>query len=144
MLALCNKLRDEFPDYTGKIYVKIDDTGLGGGVTDRLNEIKREQELSWLVVLPVNAGSKVPGKAAKYYANFTTYMWAKIRDLMLDKEIQLPNDEELVAQFSCRKYYMASLGKQRLESKDDMKKRGISSPDRADAVTMACLPLVIK
>lgn len=144
IISLCNMLRDEFPKYNGKIYVKIDDTGLGGGVTDRLNEIKKEQDLSWLVILPVNAGSKVPGKASKYYASFTTYMWAKSRDLMYDKEIQLPDDQELVAQFSCRKYIMASMGKQRLESKDEMKKRGISSPDRADAVSMACLPLNIK
>lgn len=143
ILKLCNELLDEFPDYTGKIYVKIDDTGLGGGVTDRLKEIKHEKGLDWLVVLPINAASKVPGSASKYYANFTTYMWAKSRDLMQEKQIQLPDDEELVAQFSCRKYHIASIGKQKLESKDEMKKRGISSPDRADAVTMACLPLLI-
>lgn len=139
IISLCLQLKDEFPDYSGYVYVKIDDTGLGGGVTDRLAEIQQEQGLSWLVVLPVNAGAKVPKSASKYYASFTTYMWAKCRDLMQDKQIQLPNDEELVAQFSCRKYQMASIGKQRLESKDDMKKRGISSPDRADAVALACL-----
>lgn len=141
VMQLCYKLRDEFPDYDGFIYVKIDDTGLGGGVTDRLKEIKRELGLEWLIVVPVNAGAKLPKGAAKYYGNFTTYMWAKSRDLMYEKQVQLPNDEELVAQFSCRKYHMVSIGKQRLESKEEMKKRGISSPDRADAVSLACLPI---
>ena len=51
--------------------------------------------------------------------------------------IQLPNDDELISQLSNRRKHMTSRGKIQLESKDDMKKRGIGSPDIADSVTLA-------
>jgi hypothetical protein len=143
ILTVCRELREKHPDYTGSIRVKIDDTGLGGGVTDRLNEIKEEQQLTWLIVIPVNfAGKKFPD--AKYYENLSTYIWAVCRDLMRDKIIKLPNDAELVAQFSIRKYKITSSARTVLESKDEMKRRGISSPDRADAVALACLPVKVR
>ena len=37
-----------------------------------------------------------------------------------------------------RKYTVTSGGKIQLESKKDMKKRSIDSPDRADAVALTC------
>lgn len=42
----------------------IDDTGLGGGVTDRLNELKSEGKLSGVVIVPVNFSAAVPDKKA--------------------------------------------------------------------------------
>ena len=140
ILKTCHELRDEF-QYTGKVAVKIDDTGLGGGVTDRLREIREEERLDWLVVAPINFSQSAK---SRYYDDITTLMWAKVKDAMEDKTVRIPNDEELIAQFSCRKYSMRSNGKIRLESKDDMKKRGIKSPDRADAVALACLPVKIR
>jgi hypothetical protein len=68
----------------------------------------------------------------------TTYLWGTVRDLMHAEELSLQNDTELVAQFSCRKYRLTSRGKLLLESKEEMKKRGIDSPDRADAVSLSC------
>lgn len=138
------------PSYKGIIYVVIDDTGLGGGVTDRLEEVKTEERLSRMVIVPVNAASRVPDdvidlgsgkiKACDLYDNMTTYMWAKIKDMMEQGELYLSNlarDNELIAQVSCRKYRMTSRGKIALESKDDMKKRGMTSPDRADALALS-------
>lgn len=133
----------EFPDYRGKIYVNIDDTGLGGGVTDRLREIKREEKLKRLMVIPINAAEKIEtdtlaGRtAAERYNNLTTDMWAGMRDLFSSKDIMLEDDDQTVAQLSTRKYLMASNGKLELESKKDMKKRGLGSPDRADALALS-------
>lgn len=129
----------EYPSYLGKIKIMIDDTGVGGGVTDRLREVVREEHLSRLMVVPVNFGGKVPYEdAAAYYSNNATYMWATIRDMMEEKAISIVDDDELVAQFSVRKYSITSSGKTELERKEDMKKRGIGSPDRADAVALSC------
>lgn len=133
-------------EYKGKVYVNIDDTGLGGGVTDRLEEVMREEGLSRMVIVPVNAAGKVPddaiwdgkAKASDTYENLTTYLWGTVRELMMSEAISLQNDNELVGQLSCRKYRLTSRGKIILESKDDMKKRGIESPDRADAVALSC------
>lgn len=136
-----------YPTYRGKIYVNIDDCGLGGGVTDRLEEVRKEEKLNRMVIVPVNAAARVPDdvvvdggkvKASDIYDNMTTYLWGTVKELLIAEEISLQNDNELVAQLSCRKYRLTSRGKMLLESKEEMKKRGISSPDRADAVALSC------
>ena len=139
----------DYPLYYGKIYVNIDDCGLGGGVTDRLNEVKHELSLDRMEVVPVNAAERVPDdlvdmaggkniKACDFYENMTTYMWAAVREAMYHSEIRLPEDNEMIAQFTARKYTVSSRGRIVLESKEDMKKRGLDSPDRADAVALSC------
>ncbi|WP_238353835.1 hypothetical protein [Paenibacillus sp. 23TSA30-6] len=50
--------------------------------------------------------------------------------------MQLPDDDTLISQLATRKWRMTSKGKMILESKDDMKKRGLKSPDRADAFVL--------
>lgn len=137
------KALKEFPDYKGRIYVNIDDTGLGGGVTDRLREVKREEKLNRLFVVPINAAEKIEtdtkaGKeAAAHYNNLTTHMWAVLRELLKDKQIEIEDDSETFAQLASRKYFMTSNGKIQLEPKDEMKKRGLDSPDRADAAALS-------
>lgn len=133
----------EFPEYKGRVYVNIDDTGLGGGVTDRLREVKREQGLHRLSIIPINAAEKIEtdtkeGKeAAEHYNDLTTHMWAVLRDLLENKQIEIEDDPETFGQLSVRKYFMSSNGKLQLESKKEMKKRGLVSPDRADAVALS-------
>lgn len=134
-----HRILDDNPNYYGAIPVIIDDTGLGGGVTDRLTEVRAEQRLSRMEIVPVNFGGKVPDKeAAKWYGDITSYMWSVVRDRLSDGTLKLPDDSELIAQLSVRKYALNSSGKIVLESKKEMKKRGLFSPDRADAVALSC------
>ncbi len=145
-VQLYRKAVAEYPIYHGKIFVNIDDCGLGGGVTDRLEEVKQEEKLNRMVIVPVNAAGKVPEeavgdskeKACDMYDDMTTYLWGTVKEKLLLEELHLPNDNDLAAQLSCRKYRLTSRGKMRLESKEEMKKRGIPSPDRADAVALSC------
>ncbi|MCI8414887.1 MAG: terminase B [Ruminiclostridium sp.] len=133
------RILDENPNYYGTIPVIIDDTGLGGGVTDRLTEVRAEQRLSRMEIIPVNFGGKIPDKeAAKWFGDITSYMWSIVRDRLSDGTLKLPDDSELIAQLSVRKYALNSSGKIVLESKKEMKKRGLFSPDRADAVALSC------
>ena len=121
------------------MFVNIDDTGLGGGVTDRLNEVKFEERLNRMVVVPINFSCKVSDdKAADHYADLTTYMWSIVKKQLQNGELFLINDNVLVAQLSVRKYGITSSGKIVLESKKEMKKRGVGSPDRADALALSC------
>ena len=137
------RLIEKHRDYLGQVYVNIDDTGLGGGVTDRLREVKKEQGLSRLVVIPINAAERIEtdtaaGRdAAKRYGNLTTDMWATLRDLLTEKAIVIEDDPDTFAQLGTRKYVMSSSGKLEIESKKDMKKRGLSSPDRGDALALS-------
>lgn len=139
IVRLYKQIIKDYPQYKGVITVNIDDTGLGGGVTDRLEEVKTEQRLRRMEIVPVNFGNKPPlDGSEEHYQDISTYMWATVKAEMENREISIPNDEELVAQLSVRKYSITSQGKIMLESKKDMKARSIKSPDRADAVALSC------
>ena len=138
------------PGHDTAIPVKIDDTGVGGGVTDRLRQLKRNfpDRFWWLDVVPIRFGSKM--KKHKYYDDTTSYMMAVVKKLLqsVDEEgnpkpveLILPNDPDLVAQLSCRKYHMTENSKIKLESKKDMKKRDLPSPDEADCLLLVCCPV---
>lgn len=138
------------PGKKNMIPVKIDDGGVGGGVVDRLREVKREEpeRFWWLDVLPMKFGQKI--SKHKFYDDTTTFMMFSLkRQLMpVDEngapkpvEIILPDDEHLIGQLSCRKYSMTPNGKLRVESKEAMKKRGLASPDEADSVLLCCFPV---
>lgn len=140
------ELRSRFK-FKGQINVKIDDGGIGGGVTDQLRLYKRTQpEFCQMEIFPVNFGKPIGHK--RYYDS-TTYMMGVIREMVqpFDEsgkprppQLILPNDNDLMGQLSCRKYGFAGT-KLKVESKEDMKKRGIGSPDEADSVLLAVLPI---
>lgn len=137
------KLNDPIP-------VKVDDGGVGGGVVDRLRQVKRlnPQRFWWMEVYPVKFGERI---RHKYYHDTTTYMMAIVKKLLspFDEEtgkpkpveLILPNDDDLVGQLSGRKYELTETSKIRIESKDAVKKRGLPSPDEADCVLLLCLPV---
>lgn len=126
--------------YKGKnITVNIDDSGLGGGVTDRLIELAKEGEFDATIV-GVNNGSRA--KETEKYINKGTEMWFYMREWLLEGKI--PEDNDLIAQLSSRKYGVNSPGKHVLESKEHMKQRGIVSPDRADAAILTLHSLIYK
>ncbi|BFH66240.1 hypothetical protein J27TS7_10860 [Paenibacillus dendritiformis] len=114
--------------------VKIDDDGVGGGVTDRVREVVREEGL-YIDVIDCHNGGKADDP--DHYDNWGTEAWANVRDLLQAGDIQIPNDEDLIGQLSTRKYTVTSKGRIILESKKEMKKRGLRSPDRADALVLA-------
>lgn len=126
-----------------KCIVKIDDTGVGGGVTDRLKEVIREEKLP-IRVIAVNNGETADDD---YYFNLGAELWGKLKEQLEENlsnvlqgqpgTLRLPANKEMIKQLSNRKYKISSKGKIQLESKDDMKKRGVGSPDIADAIALA-------
>lgn len=131
------------------IYVKVDDSGVGGGVVDRLKQVKENnpERFWWMEICPTIFGKKIKHK---YYDDSTTLMMAIVRNLLMSHdeegnekpvELILPDDDDLTAQLSCRKYGMTENGKIRVESKKKMKERGLPSPDEADSVLLVCLPI---
>jgi hypothetical protein len=62
--------------------------------------------------------------------------WSTVDHLIERRQIIIPNDEKLIAQLTSRRKLYDSKGRERLESKADLKARGVESPDRADAVMM--------
>ena len=134
------------------ISVKIDDSGVGGGVTDRLRQLKRlnSGRFDYIDIFPVHFGQKIKHK---FYDDSTTYMMSVVKNLLQPHdedgnekpvEVILPNDNDLIGQLSGRKYAMLDNGKLRVENKKAMKARGLPSPDEADCVLLVCLPVIRK
>ncbi len=149
---LFKEIREKY-HYKGPIPVKVDDGGVGGGVVDQLRGFIRTDPalFSGMHVFPVNFGQPIKHP---HYADTTTFMMAVVRDLVAPydadgkdrgiPEVVLPNDNDMIGQLSCRKYAFTSNGKQKVESKKDMKDRGLPSPDEADCILLVCLPVKIK
>lgn len=133
---------------TGATKVKVDDTGLGGGVTDRLLEMQREGDFpKSCAVIPVNVGTKpLSDDSAMRYFNLKAEICWQVRDLFEAGDISIDDDLDTQAQICAVRYSTNSKGKIVIESKDDLEKRlsdvggatGDSlSPDRFDALVLA-------
>lgn len=118
---LCDRL-EMFLDFDKTIKVKVDDTGVGGGVTD-------EMQRRGYYVAPVNFGSQA--KNNDLYPNWISEAWFYLAANI--KDISLPYNSDLLMELSTRGWKQDNKGKRRIESKDDYKKRGFRSPDLADA-----------
>ncbi len=108
----------------------IDEVGVGAGVVDRL----REQGYG---VRGVNAANTPRQK--NVFANLRAEGYWKLRDLFATGEIAIPGDQRLLGELAALRYSFDSHGHILMESKEDMRKRGVPSPDRADALMLAFL-----
>ena len=68
------------------------------------------------------------------YENRGSEMWHETSAAVNRGQIRIAYDDLLVAQLSSRKAKVSSSTRLGLESKDDLKRRGGTSPDRADAI----------
>jgi phage terminase large subunit len=110
-------------EFAKSLEIRIDDTGVGGGVTDDM------MNRSYKNIKAVNFGAKaIDGDK---YPNWISEAWFNMAEII--KEIELPMISDLLMELTTRQWKMDSKGKRRVESKDDYKKRGFRSPDLADA-----------
>lgn len=121
-----------YPVTAGPVNVNIDDTGNGGGVTDHLRHSERAAALG----ITVNA--VIVGEAAtlETYTNLRAQLWFTIRD-WLKAGGQLPPNGKQEGELVAVKYSFDTLGRSRVEKKDEIKKRLGRSTDYADALGLA-------
>lgn len=111
----------------------IDGGGVGGGVVDNVRA-------AHLFCHDIQFGAKDDvggwafGNEGERYANKRAAMWGAMRQWI--KTGALPNDPELKAQLIGPTYTFNARNEIQLESKEDMMRRGVSSPDRADALAL--------
>lgn len=105
--------------------VVVDDTGLGGGVTDRLREIG----LGNTRIVAFKGGEKA--RQDKRFTNRVSEVWWAMREWVMEAG-KPPNDQSLTGQLASRRYTIQSDKRLGLESKDKM----AQSPDEADALAM--------
>lgn len=100
------------------------DAGAGSGVIDRLREMGYK-------VFEVNFGA---ASTDDQYADHRTELWGLMRD-WLDGG-QIDDDKDLSDDLAGPEYHFNRKEKKQLESKDEMKKRGLASPDNGDALAV--------
>jgi hypothetical protein len=120
------------------VRVKIDTIGVGWGVVSLLDRWVKERGLR-AVVIGVNVAEK-PKDQTKF-KNQRAEMWWNARNLLQPRddrqELRLDVDRQVLAQLAGPTYKSDSSGRIQIEAKADMKRRGVHSPDRAEAILLA-------
>lgn len=125
-----------------KVRVKVDVIGLGWGVVGILQAWGEDgQHDAQIVGVDVSEGTyrEVEG-ATLNPANKRAEMWLAMRTLVQPsrgRPIRMRVDPKTIAQLSSPVMKSDAHGRTRIESKESMKKRGLTSPDRAEAVLLA-------
>ena len=124
LMTLASKVAEQI-DYYEPDAVFIDQTGIGSGVVDRLKQLGRR-------VMGVDFGGKATDER---FQNKRAEMWWNLSKWV--ETADLPNLPELQAELTAIQYtYANAQGRLQLESKEDLKKRGLPSPDLADALAL--------
>jgi hypothetical protein len=111
--------------------ILIDGGGVGGGVIDRCRQLG-------LDIIEINFGAKPTQNG---FANMRAQMWSNLKD-GLQHGVRLPSSEDLRTDLTSLEYGYNTRMELQLESKEDAKKRGLSSPDLADALALTyALPI---
>jgi hypothetical protein len=120
------------------VEVRIDGAGIGAGVYDVLNHRQREWQL---VGIQGNAQSPDLDK----WSNYRAFAYDSLRLKMANGKIDIdPEDTLLQDELGIIEYkFNLTRGALQIESKDDMRRRGVKSPDFADALMYACADLPI-
>ncbi len=107
--------------------ILVDAIGIGAGVADRLRELG----------LPARAINVAETAAlSDKYRNLRAELWFRAREWFESRSVSIPRDERkdnLISELTAPTYKFTSGGKYIAESKEDMKRRGLKSPDLADA-----------
>jgi phage terminase large subunit len=120
--AVVNEAKTDNPEE-----ICVDTIGLGSGVADRL----REQGFN---VRDVNVSES---SAMNPNANkLRDELWLSVKDWLATRAVKLPKDDTLRHELVAPRYNFTSSGKVVVESKDSMKRRGMRSPDLADALCL--------
>lgn len=108
----------------------VDSIGLGSGVVDRLRELD-------LPVRGINVAESP--SMGDTYMNLRSELWFKAKAFLEERSCKIPKDDQLLSELTSIRYSFTSSGKMKAESKDEMRRRGLGSPDLADAfcLTMA-------
>ncbi len=121
------------------VRVVVDDIGVGAGIAPRLHEQDIPCIRFTASMKPWYSGHKTkkPDKRTEVFFNLRAQAWWWLREALRGGQVTLPQDDRLKGQLTSVLYRPRSDGTIQVESKDEMRKRGLHSPDRADALIMA-------
>jgi hypothetical protein len=106
----------------------VDSIGLGAGVADRLRELG-------LNVRDVNV-SETASMNNPQAAKLRDELWLCVKEWLAARACYIPKNDDLRQELVAPTYSFLSNGKLKVESKGELKKRGMRSPDLADALCL--------
>jgi phage terminase large subunit len=121
-------LRDLLSDEDGQYAVAIDIIGLGAGVHSHLSRVANLRNL-----YDVNV-AEVPSEQERYH-RLRDELWWNLREAFEKRQICLPMDDELLGELTDI-HWREENGKIKVESKKELRKRGVASPNKADALCL--------
>jgi hypothetical protein len=134
-MSLASRVVEQIDEYKPDATF-IDGVGVGAGVIDRVKQLRPSAN-----IIEVNAGSR-PNNPEKYF-NKRAEMWGLTRDY-LKAQAELPQDNELLEELQAVEYGFSPKQQIQIEKKEDMKARGLSSPDVADALCLTFAENIIR
>lgn len=118
---------DALPPHRQPVEILVDSIGLGAGAVDRLRELR----------LPCRGINVAESPSMKdTYQNLRAELWFLAKAFLEQRGCRLPRDEGLLSELVSPRYKFTSSGKLQVESKDEMRRRGLASPDMADAICL--------
>jgi len=113
--------------------MKIDSIGIGAGVVDRLKETEYADRIEG-----VNVAESAEPDGEMKFVNIRAKLYWRLRQKFMSNEIQLLDKGTIVSDLTNLKYrFRSSDGAVQIESKEEIKKRGLRSPDLADAMALS-------
>lgn len=106
----------------------IEELGMGVGVVETLEDMGFADQ-TW----GINTG--VAANEPELYTNLRCEMYGILKE-WLEGQVELPNVPELMEDLVVLKRKPSANGKLRLETKDEMRRRGVKSPDVGDALAL--------
>jgi phage terminase large subunit len=143
LMDSAQRVLDQIDPLDFNLRLNIDDTGNGGGTTDRLIQLKNQSLSSGLPVhqyqlSAYNFSSKEFLKQPDKFHDITSELYWNLRSYFIKKQIALHYDRRLFSELVGRRWGITTTGKIKVESKDEYKKRtGGKSPDYSDALALA-------
>jgi hypothetical protein len=121
----------------GLSVVNVDSIGQGHYFAQHLKDVLPKS----VTVREINVAERpTTDKNAERYANLKAEFYWSLRDRFRDGEVIGLTDQTSVAQLASIRYEHDSRGRIVIESKDKAQKRGVKSPDRAEAGMLAFAP----
>jgi phage terminase large subunit len=117
--------------------IRVDAIGVGHNFALHLRDHRFQVEL-------INVGKPCESKPnlgdsdpARRFVNLKAAFYSSLADALERDQVDGLTDEETIGQLASILYEIDSHGRMKIESKEDARKRGVRSPDRADALMLA-------
>jgi hypothetical protein len=127
---IANEVRFYRDEHDLKAQVILEELGMGVGVVETLEDMGYADQ-----VWGVNTGASPSEGGKELYSNLRCEMWGELRT-WLEGNVELPNLPDLMDDLVVIKRKPNANGKLRLETKDEMRRRGVRSPDLGDALAL--------